>query len=90
MLKNILTTFAIVLAILAWTISLNMPASAQSCPVGTPIGGCGDGGGGLPPGGPSIQPAPAPIAGAGLLYLVAAAGGGYVLRRWRSTSKNKL
>jgi hypothetical protein len=52
--------------------------------------GCGPpGGGGMPGGGPGPTPAPAPIAGAGILYLVAA-GGYYAVRRWRSTSKNKL
>jgi hypothetical protein len=88
--KNLLT-FAIVLAILAWIIGLNINvAFAQSCPIGTPISGCGSGsgspGGG---GGPDIKPAPAPIAGAGLIY-VALAGGYYAVRRWRSTGKNKF
>jgi hypothetical protein len=79
MLKNLLT-FAIVLAILTWVVSLNINAAFACNSAGQ---GCGGG----PP--PNIQPAPAPVAGGGILYLIGA-GGYYAVRRWRSTSKNKL
>jgi hypothetical protein len=71
---------------LAFLLAIGVASSALAC--NSAGQGCGDGGG-LPPGGPNIKEAPAPIAGAGLGYLVLA-GCYYAVRRWRSTSKNKL
>jgi hypothetical protein len=79
---------------LAFLLAIGVASSALACnSAGQGCGpGPGDGGGGgiIPGRAPTIAAAPAPIAGAGILYLVAAAGGAYAVRRWRSTSKNKL
>jgi hypothetical protein len=80
--KTILS-IAIALAILTWGVSLNInPAFAQMQCDPDAGSACWPSGPEQYPPGPTIQPAPAPIAGAGLVYLVAA-GGYYAVRRWR-------
>jgi hypothetical protein len=75
---------------LAFLLAIGVASSAVACnSAGQDCGpGPGDGGGVIPGRAPTIAPAPAPIAGVGLGYLVLA-GGYYAVRRWRSTS-NKL